>query len=238
LHASDRRRSPRRCGPWDEALEQWGDDVARIENLDLVLPHNTGGLDAGVHDRAAQSIGRVGSRCLGTTSTRSSGSPKSGPCTDGSKAGDRAFRPCAIDGGATATSGTRGTVVKDVRMADSTTFTAAHRLATYGTLAPGRVNHHHVSALEGHWLRGEVRGALIAEGWGSEYGFPGVVLDESGESVVVDVLESADLPAHWARLDEFEGPGYQRVITIVSASHGPIEACIYVLRPPTTSGNE
>jgi hypothetical protein len=37
------------------------------------------------------------------------------------------------------------------------------------------------------------------------------------------------LPAHWARLDAFEGPGYQRVVTTVRTSTGDVDASIYVL---------
>ena len=122
-----------------------------------------------------------------------------------------------------------GTVRQNVGVIDPGPFTAEHRLATYGTLAPGRPNHHHVSALDGRWLRGHVRGTLIDAGWGADYGFPGIVLDGAGEDVIVDVLESADLPAQWSRLDEFEGPAYQRVTTIASTPDGQLEVSIYVL---------
>jgi gamma-glutamylcyclotransferase (GGCT)/AIG2-like uncharacterized protein YtfP len=117
---------------------------------------------------------------------------------------------------------------------------AQYRLATYGTLAPGRPNHHQVSALEGRWRRGHVRGTLINAGWGADHGFPGLVLDSAGEDVMVDVLESSDLPAHWSRLDEFEGPAYRRVATTASTSDGPVETFIYVLdeTPPSTPGME
>jgi gamma-glutamylcyclotransferase (GGCT)/AIG2-like uncharacterized protein YtfP len=122
-----------------------------------------------------------------------------------------------------------------VRVIDPGVFTAEHRLATYGTLAPGRPNYHQVSALGGRWLRAHVRGTLIDAGWGADYGFPAIVLDSAGENVMVDVLESADLPAHWSRLDEFEGPAYKRVTTTAFTSDGPIETSIYVLdeTPPS-----
>ena len=32
----------------------------------------------------------------------------------------------------------------------------------------------------------------------------------------VDVLVSDELPAHWPRLDAFEGPGYRRVVVDVT----------------------
>ena len=118
---------------------------------------------------------------------------------------------------------------QDVRVTDPGALTAEHRLATYGTLAPGRPNHHQLSALEGRWFRGHIRGTLVEAGWGVDYGFPALVLDTAGEDVMVDVFESADLPAHWSRLDEFEGSAYQRVATTVSTADGAIETSIYVL---------
>ena len=60
-------------------------------------------------------------------------------------------------------------------------------------------------------------------------GFPGLILDPLGPSVDVDLFESTDLPEHWARLDEFEGSGYRRVITTVNTEKGERSAWIYVL---------
>ena len=87
------------------------------------------------------------------------------------------------------------------------------RLTVYGTLAPGRVNHHQISALAGNWKRGTVKGKLLSSGWGAALGFPGLILDPLGQLVDVDLLESTELPEHWARLDEFEASGYQRVVS-------------------------
>jgi gamma-glutamylcyclotransferase (GGCT)/AIG2-like uncharacterized protein YtfP len=106
-----------------------------------------------------------------------------------------------------------------------------HRLATYGSLAPGRPHHAHVAALRGRWLRGTVRGRLVEEGWGAALGFPALVLDPEGPVVEVQVLESADLPAHWSRLDDFEGPGYERVLVTVTTDDGAVEAYLYVHLP-------
>ena len=103
------------------------------------------------------------------------------------------------------------------------------RLAVYGTLAPGRINHHQISALAGNWQRGTVQGKLFSCGWGAAVGFPGLILDPLGPSVDVYLFESADLPNHWTRLDEFEGTGYQRVVTTVNTGEGERSAWIYVL---------
>jgi len=95
---------------------------------------------------------------------------------------------------------------------------------------PGRINDHQLDGLKGHWLEGYVQAKLIEAGWGASLGFPAMFLDSGGPAVHVHVFESADLSAHWSRLDDFEGPGYQRVVTMVHAPAGEIDACIYVLR--------
>lgn len=104
---------------------------------------------------------------------------------------------------------------------------AQTRLATYGTLAPGRVNHHHLADLKGRWLKGTVRGKLMEAGWGAELGFPGLNLDPLGDVIEVYILESPDLPSHWPRLDAFEGEGYRRVVTQASTPDGDLEISIY-----------
>ena len=111
-------------------------------------------------------------------------------------------------------------------MADSHPNT---RLATYGTLSPGRVNHGQLAGLRGRWLEGTVRGRLVDGGWGSAIGFPGLHPDPAGPEVPVHVFESEDLPEHFARLDEFEGDGYQRVVITVATNEGELDAWIYAL---------
>ena len=103
------------------------------------------------------------------------------------------------------------------------------RLATYGTLAPGRVNHHQLAALTGFWRQGIVTGRLVDAGWGAKLGCPGLILDPTGQAVEVHVFESLDLPEHWLRLDAFEGAGYRRVVAQVSTMDGHLEASIYVI---------
>jgi len=105
-------------------------------------------------------------------------------------------------------------------------------LATYGTLAPGRPNAHLLADLDGRWCDGVVHGHLVEDGWGAAMGYPGIVLDDAAPAVPVQVLVSADLPAHWARLDAFEGEGYRRVAVRVRTAAGPLRASIYVLAGP------
>ena len=106
---------------------------------------------------------------------------------------------------------------------------ADRRLATYGTLAPGRVNHHHLADLPGLWRLGTVHGRLVEAGWGAELGFPGLILDPSGQAVEVHLFDSPALPDHWLRLDAFEGPGYRREVTRVRTPDGDFAAWIYVI---------
>jgi len=112
---------------------------------------------------------------------------------------------------------------------ESTNFSADDRLATYGSLAPGRPNHHQLHGLNGRWFSGHVRGTLLEQGWGAELGYPGIILSDDGYDVEVEVFECADLVGHWPLLDDFEGPGYERVVALVRTSSGQVEASIYAL---------
>jgi gamma-glutamylcyclotransferase (GGCT)/AIG2-like uncharacterized protein YtfP len=104
------------------------------------------------------------------------------------------------------------------------------RLFVYGTLAPGRPNEHVLADVPGKWEAAIVKGTLLPEGWGAAAGYPGIVLDEHG-GVVEGLLFSSDsLAEHWTRLDEFEGEGYERVLTTAMRKDGtPVEAYIYRL---------
>ena len=103
------------------------------------------------------------------------------------------------------------------------------RLAVYGTLAPGRPNHGQLEHLAGQWFSGSVRGRLHEAGWGADLGFPGLVLDDAGDVIEVKILESEHLRSEWPRLDDFEGPGYRRVVVSASTAGGSVPAYIYVL---------
>jgi molybdopterin-guanine dinucleotide biosynthesis protein A len=109
---------------------------------------------------------------------------------------------------------------------------AATRLATYGTLAPGQVNHHQLAGLSGTWSTGTIRGHLQAEGWGAMHDCPGIRLAADGAPVEVHIFTSPDLPAHWARLDAFEGAEYRRTTTRAELPDGPVAVSIYELANP------
>lgn len=109
-----------------------------------------------------------------------------------------------------------------------------HRLFVYGTLAPGRPNAHVLAEVPGEWEPATVIGTLLQEGWGAGMGYPGIVLDGRGGEVEGFLFSSERLAEHWAVLDEFEGDGYERVLTTVRLNDGAAaEAYIYTL-----SGNE
>jgi gamma-glutamylcyclotransferase (GGCT)/AIG2-like uncharacterized protein YtfP len=100
-------------------------------------------------------------------------------------------------------------------------------LFVYGTLAPGKPNEHILSNKSGTWVEASVRGSLYQEGWGAALGYPGLVLDDNAEKVVGLVFSSDELPDLWSTLDEFEGEGYQRVLTTAEFTNGT-EAQVYV----------
>jgi gamma-glutamylcyclotransferase (GGCT)/AIG2-like uncharacterized protein YtfP len=105
------------------------------------------------------------------------------------------------------------------------------RLFVYGTLAPGRPNEHVLSGIAGAWEKGCVRGNLLQAGWGADQGYPGVVLDPSAKLVEGFMLTSDQLSQEWARLDEFEGDGYERVLVQVELETGGlVQAHIYQLK--------
>ena len=108
------------------------------------------------------------------------------------------------------------------------------RLFVYGSLAPGRRNAHVLADVPGNWQRATVKGTLFQEGWGAALGYPGIVLDDRGDTIHGFVFSSDELPAHWDRLDQFEGEGYERVVATVELEDGNrVEACVYALSRAT-----
>jgi gamma-glutamylcyclotransferase (GGCT)/AIG2-like uncharacterized protein YtfP len=103
------------------------------------------------------------------------------------------------------------------------------RLFVYGTLAPGRPNERVLADVPGNWDPASVRGKLLQEGWGAAAGYPGITLDECGDEVQGLLFSSGELAAHWPRLDEFEGDGYERVLTSATLKDGAVVAA-YIYR--------
>lgn len=105
------------------------------------------------------------------------------------------------------------------------------RLFVYGTLAPGRPNENVLADVPGTWAPAIVKGKLLQEGWGAALGYPGIVLDDLSGDVHGFIFSSNELSAHWARLDEFEGEGYERVVTSAELGDGTVvKVHIYALK--------
>jgi len=97
-------------------------------------------------------------------------------------------------------------------------FACGERLAVYGSLAPGRENHHVVEPLGGTWSAGVVEGDLTRYGWGAAMGYSALHLRRGGPAVPVQVLASRALRSAWPELDAFEGADYRRVLVPVWSS--------------------
>ena len=105
------------------------------------------------------------------------------------------------------------------------------RLFVYGTLAPGRPNEHVLAEIDGSWEAATVTGTLRQEGWGAEMGYPGIDLDETAGEIQGFLFSSEKLSDYWAKLDEFEGAAYERVLTRVKlADNRTVDAYIYALK--------
>lgn len=114
-------------------------------------------------------------------------------------------------------------------------YAAEHRLAVYGTLAPGEPNHHHLSDLAGQWRAGTVNGSLEPLGWGADMGYPALRWSPDGAPVAVQMFVSDELPKHWARLDDFEGEQYLRILVPVRLADGGVAvANLYAAHPAAT----
>jgi gamma-glutamylcyclotransferase (GGCT)/AIG2-like uncharacterized protein YtfP len=102
----------------------------------------------------------------------------------------------------------------------------AHALVVYGTLAPGRENHHLLTPLAGEWSEVTIEGEL-----GEWIGYPMFRWVTPGARVPAWLLRSADLPAHYARLDEFETAAYARHLVPYDGDTGLGVANCYVESP-------
>jgi gamma-glutamylcyclotransferase (GGCT)/AIG2-like uncharacterized protein YtfP len=107
-------------------------------------------------------------------------------------------------------------------------FGASRRLAVYGSLAPGESNHAVIADLGGRWSEGLVRGDKHEVGWGATAGYPAMRWRPDARPFPVSLLVADSLRGAWARLDEFEGEDYCRVLVPVSGAEAlPCVANIY-----------
>jgi gamma-glutamylcyclotransferase (GGCT)/AIG2-like uncharacterized protein YtfP len=101
-------------------------------------------------------------------------------------------------------------------------FGASEHLIVYGSLAPGRANHHELAGLAGEWSSGWVTGDQLRIGWGAALGYPAIRLRAGAARVEAWLLCSPALPAAWIRLDAFEGAAYQRVLAPFETDAGVV----------------
>jgi gamma-glutamylcyclotransferase (GGCT)/AIG2-like uncharacterized protein YtfP len=112
--------------------------------------------------------------------------------------------------------GTSSAVIAEQRL--EALFSIHRTLAVYGSLAPGRPNHHVVVPLGGTWTHGVVEGDLFAEGWGATLGYNAFRPRVGGTAVAVQVFTSPALVSAWPALDDFEGADYRRILVPVYAT--------------------
>lgn len=105
-----------------------------------------------------------------------------------------------------------------------------NRLFVYGTLAPGKSNAHVLADVVGTWERATVKGTVFQVVWGPASGYAGILLDDDDVEVPGLIFSSDDLPAHWERLDAFEGEGYARVpVSAKLESGSTVQSYVYSL---------
>lgn len=105
------------------------------------------------------------------------------------------------------------------------------KLFVYGTLQPGGSMNHLLSAIGGEWHKGTVRGELIQAGDIPGFPYPGVILNDEGDTIPGYLFRSENLSAHWDKLDQYEGNSYKRVITDVTLTDGrTLKSYIYELK--------
>lgn len=70
----------------------------------------------------------------------------------------------------------------------------------------------------------------MGEGWGSDFGYPGIVPSDEGDEVEGFVFSSDQLSENWSMLDEYEGAAYKRISVLVKTEGGTqITAYVYAL---------
>lgn len=97
------------------------------------------------------------------------------------------------------------------------------QLVVYGTLAPGNVNHHIISDIQGYWEDCTVNGHVYEIN-----GLPLFVWEPRGPSLKAQLFTSSVLPSRWKQIDEFEGYYYKRILIPVARNDGIAIANIYV----------
>jgi len=104
-------------------------------------------------------------------------------------------------------------------------------LFVYGSLLPDQKNSARLRGLRGTWLSARIRGRLLRFVRGENRGYTVLEPDKVGGNWIPGaVLISRYLPAHWNRLDRFEGRGYRRVtLDAVLSNHRRLPVQCYIV---------
>ncbi len=104
-------------------------------------------------------------------------------------------------------------------------------LFVYGTLMPNCPNGHVLEKIVGKFSPATVKGKLRDAGWSASMGYPGIHLDEEGDTIHGYLFSSSNLINHWDYLDEFEGEEFQReAVTVETYDEYDVDTYIYVLK--------
>ena len=104
-------------------------------------------------------------------------------------------------------------------------------LFVYGTLMPNCPNGHVLEEIIGKFVPATVKGFLRDAGWSASMGYPGIKLNEEGDTIHGYLFYSNNLINHWDNLDEFEGAEFERQeVTVERYDELDIDTFIYVLK--------
>ncbi|MFA9373043.1 MAG: gamma-glutamylcyclotransferase family protein [Poseidonibacter sp.] len=104
-------------------------------------------------------------------------------------------------------------------------------LFVYGTLMPNCPNGHVLENIVGKFVPATVKGYLKDAGWSASMGYPGIKLDEEGDTVHGYLFYSNNLINHWDNLDEFEGEEFERQeVNVERYDEVDVDTFIYVLK--------
>lgn len=104
-------------------------------------------------------------------------------------------------------------------------------LFVYGTLMPNCPNGHVLEEIVGKFVPATVKGYLKDAGWSAGMGYPGIKLDEEGDTVHGFLFYSDNLINHWDYLDEFEGAEFERQnVTVERYDEFEVDTYIYTLK--------
>ncbi len=104
-------------------------------------------------------------------------------------------------------------------------------LFVYGTLMPNCPHGEVLEKVVGKFVPATANGFLKDAGWSASMGYPGMRLDEEGDTVHGFLFYSNNLINHWENLDEFEGEEFVRVpVTVERYDEFEVDTFIYVLK--------